>query len=149
MAVLEGDAVSKKNGIVLKLPRYFVFLFFQGFTYPVQTHFLEDILEMTGYRLTPDNQIDDYGQEKTWKMNKQAPRKRKTQIALAVEVTKIKKKILTHFYIIYRLVFLCHCHLHTENVIRIHSELLISSNIAHKHRSLCHAGFPIVLVSTL
>ncbi|KAM7487688.1 hypothetical protein LguiB_025172 [Lonicera macranthoides] len=58
-----------------------------GFTYPVQTHFLEDILELTGYRLTPDNQIDDYGQEKTWKMNKQAPRKRKTQIALAVEDT--------------------------------------------------------------
>ncbi|KAL6957771.1 RNA helicase [Sarracenia purpurea var. burkii] len=56
-----------------------------GFTYPVQTHFLENVLEMTGYRLTPYNQIDDYGQEKTWKMNKQAPRKRKSQIASAVE----------------------------------------------------------------
>ncbi|KAA8532625.1 hypothetical protein F0562_032559 [Nyssa sinensis] len=56
-----------------------------GFTYPVQTHFLENILEMTGYMLTPDNQIDDYGQEKMWKMNKQAPRKRKSQIASAVE----------------------------------------------------------------
>uniref|UniRef100_A0A5B7AYU7 RNA helicase n=1 Tax=Davidia involucrata TaxID=16924 RepID=A0A5B7AYU7_DAVIN len=56
-----------------------------GFTYPVQTHFLENILEMTGYRLTPYNQIDDYGQEKMWKMNKQAPRKRKSQIASAVE----------------------------------------------------------------
>ncbi|TKY50912.1 ATP-dependent RNA helicase A [Spatholobus suberectus] len=56
-----------------------------GFTYPVRTHFLENILEMTGYRLTPYNQIDDYGQERMWKMNKQAPRKRKSQIASAVE----------------------------------------------------------------
>ncbi|XP_028099499.1 DExH-box ATP-dependent RNA helicase DExH3-like [Camellia sinensis] len=56
-----------------------------GFTYPVQTHFLENILEMTGYRLTPYNQIDDYGQEKMWKMNKQAPRKRKSRIVSAVE----------------------------------------------------------------
>ncbi|XP_024045826.1 DExH-box ATP-dependent RNA helicase DExH5, mitochondrial isoform X4 [Citrus clementina] len=58
-----------------------------GFTYPVRTHFLEDILDMTGYRLTPYNQIDDYGQEKMWKMSKQAPRKRKSQIASAVEDT--------------------------------------------------------------
>jgi len=38
--------------------------------------------------LTPYNQIDDYGQEKTWKMQKQAQafRKRKSQIASAVEV---------------------------------------------------------------
>ncbi|XAR72299.1 RNA helicase [Bertholletia excelsa] len=56
-----------------------------GFTYPVRTYFLEDILEMTGYKLTPYNQIDDYGQEKMWRMNKQAPRKRKSQIASAVE----------------------------------------------------------------
>lgn len=56
-----------------------------GFTYPVRSHFLENILEMTGYRLTPYNQIDDYGLEKLWKMNKQAPRKRKSQIASAVE----------------------------------------------------------------
>ncbi|XP_029125499.1 DExH-box ATP-dependent RNA helicase DExH5, mitochondrial isoform X2 [Cajanus cajan] len=56
-----------------------------GFTYPVRTHFLEDILEMSGYRLTADNQIDDYGQERIWKMNKQAPRKRKSQISSAVE----------------------------------------------------------------
>lgn len=41
---------------------------------------------MTGYRLTPYNQIDDYGQERMWKMNKHAPRKRKSQIASAVEV---------------------------------------------------------------
>ncbi|KAK7320141.1 hypothetical protein RJT34_04875 [Clitoria ternatea] len=58
-----------------------------GFTFPVRAHFLEDILERTGYRLTPYNQIDDYGQEKTWKMQKQAQafRKRKSQIASAVE----------------------------------------------------------------
>ncbi|KAK1386969.1 RNA helicase [Heracleum sosnowskyi] len=56
-----------------------------GFTYPVQAHFLENILEMTGYRLTPHNQIDDYGLEKTWRMNKQISRKRKSQIASAVE----------------------------------------------------------------
>ncbi|CAL0316400.1 unnamed protein product [Lupinus luteus] len=56
-----------------------------GFTYPVKTHFLENILDMTGYRLTPYNQIDDYGQERMWKMNKQAPRKRKSQIASTVE----------------------------------------------------------------
>ncbi|KAI4357722.1 hypothetical protein L6164_001654 [Bauhinia variegata] len=56
-----------------------------GFTYPIKSHFLEDILEMTGYRLTPYNQIDDYGQERLWKMSKQAPRKRKSQIVSAVE----------------------------------------------------------------
>ncbi|ESW14977.1 hypothetical protein PHAVU_007G033900 [Phaseolus vulgaris] len=60
-------------------------MFIPGFTYPVKTHFLENILEMTGYRLTPYNQIDDYGQEKMWKMNRQVPRKRKSQIASAVE----------------------------------------------------------------
>lgn len=58
----------------------------QGFTYPVRSHFLENILEMTGYRLTADNQIDNYGQDKMWKMQKQALRKRKSQIASAVEV---------------------------------------------------------------
>ncbi|XP_055961196.1 DExH-box ATP-dependent RNA helicase DExH5, mitochondrial isoform X2 [Mercurialis annua] len=56
-----------------------------GFTYPVRTYFLENILEMTGYRLTPSNQIDDYGQEKVWRTSKPAPRKRKSQIASAVE----------------------------------------------------------------
>lgn len=44
---------------------------------------------MTGYRLTPHNQLDDYGQEKMWKMSKQAPRKRKSQIASVVEVCNI------------------------------------------------------------
>ncbi|XP_022881945.1 DExH-box ATP-dependent RNA helicase DExH5, mitochondrial-like isoform X1 [Olea europaea var. sylvestris] len=56
-----------------------------GFTYPVRTHFLENILERTGYQLTPYNQIDDYGMEKMWKMSKQAPRKRKSQLVSAVE----------------------------------------------------------------
>ncbi|XP_010502066.1 PREDICTED: DExH-box ATP-dependent RNA helicase DExH5, mitochondrial-like [Camelina sativa] len=56
-----------------------------GFTYPVRSHFLEDILEMTRYRMTPYNQIDDYGQERMWKMNKQIPKKRKSQIAFVVE----------------------------------------------------------------
>lgn len=63
----------------------------QGFTYPVRSHFLENILEVTGYRLTPYNQIDNYGQDKMWKMQKQqAFRKRKTQIASAVEVFSFK-----------------------------------------------------------
>ncbi|XP_062117008.1 DExH-box ATP-dependent RNA helicase DExH3-like [Humulus lupulus] len=58
-----------------------------GFTYPVRAHFLENILEITGYQLTQYNQIDDYGQEKSWKMQKQAQsvRKRKSQIASSVE----------------------------------------------------------------
>ncbi|ONM30512.1 DExH-box ATP-dependent RNA helicase DExH3 [Zea mays] len=56
-----------------------------GFTYPVRSHFLEDILEITGHWLTPYNQIDDYGQEKSWKMQKQALQKRKSQIASVVE----------------------------------------------------------------
>ncbi|KAG5229826.1 ATP-dependent RNA helicase [Salix suchowensis] len=58
-----------------------------GFTYPVRAHFLENLLEITEYRLTPYNQIDDYGQEKTWKMQKQAQafKKRKSQIASSVE----------------------------------------------------------------
>ncbi|KAK4406508.1 DExH-box ATP-dependent RNA helicase DExH3 [Sesamum angolense] len=57
-----------------------------GFTYPVRAHFLEDILEMTGYKLTSFNQVDDYGQEKMWKTQRQlAPRKRKNQITNLVE----------------------------------------------------------------
>ncbi|KAL5722068.1 RNA helicase [Ranunculus cassubicifolius] len=59
-----------------------------GFTYPVRTHFLENILEKTGYRLTSYNQIDDYGHDKQWKMQKQTLlKKRKSQIASAVEDT--------------------------------------------------------------
>lgn len=57
-----------------------------GFTYPVRTHFLEDVLEITGYKLTSFNQIDDYGQEKVWKTQKQlVPRKKKNQINALVE----------------------------------------------------------------
>ncbi|XP_074592288.1 DExH-box ATP-dependent RNA helicase DExH3-like isoform X2 [Curcuma longa] len=49
-------------------------------------HFLEDILEKTGYKLTSFNQIDDYGQEKLWKTHRQLmPRKRKNQITSLVE----------------------------------------------------------------
>ncbi|KAJ4960848.1 hypothetical protein NE237_020758 [Protea cynaroides] len=56
-----------------------------GFTYPVRAHFLENVLDMTGYRLTSYGQIDDYGQDKMWKMQKQSLRKRKSQIASVVE----------------------------------------------------------------
>lgn len=59
----------------------------QGFTFPVRAYFLEDVLELTGYKLTSFNQIDDYGQDKMWKTQKQlAPRKRKNQITALVEV---------------------------------------------------------------
>ncbi|KAL9687667.1 hypothetical protein QQ045_032074 [Rhodiola kirilowii] len=57
-----------------------------GFTYPVRAHYLEDVLEMTGYKLTSFNQVDDYGQEKLWKTQRQlVPRKRKNQITTLVE----------------------------------------------------------------
>ncbi|KAF4401183.1 hypothetical protein G4B88_014024 [Cannabis sativa] len=57
-----------------------------GFTYPVKAHFLEDVLEMTGYKLSSFNQVDDYGQEKLWKTQKQlVPRKRKNLITTLVE----------------------------------------------------------------
>jgi ATP-dependent RNA helicase DHX36 len=59
----------------------------QGFTHPVRAHFLEDILERTGYKMTPSNQLDDYGQDKVWKTQRQLlPRKRKNQITTLVEV---------------------------------------------------------------
>jgi hypothetical protein len=32
----------------------------QGFTHPVRAHFLEDVLEMTGYKLSSFNEDDDY-----------------------------------------------------------------------------------------
>ncbi|MCO5590441.1 hypothetical protein L7F22_044411 [Adiantum nelumboides] len=52
-----------------------------GFTHPVKAHFLEDILDLTGHRLTELNQIDDYGHSKSWKMQKQCHnRKRKTSV---------------------------------------------------------------------
>ncbi|WVZ09909.1 hypothetical protein V8G54_014439 [Vigna mungo] len=77
-ATLDAELFSSyfNNASTMKIP---------GFTYPVRTHFLEDILEMSGYKLTPDNQIDDYGPERIWKMNKQLPGKRKSQLSSAVE----------------------------------------------------------------
>ncbi|GAB4828826.1 hypothetical protein Ancab_018487 [Ancistrocladus abbreviatus] len=80
-ATLDAELFSSYFGgaFVLHIP---------GFTYPVRTHFLEDTLEMIGYRLTPYNQIDDYGHEKLWKMNKQAFRRRKSQIASVVEIER-------------------------------------------------------------
>ncbi|XP_073130069.1 DExH-box ATP-dependent RNA helicase DExH5, mitochondrial-like isoform X2 [Henckelia pumila] len=56
-----------------------------GFTYSVQHHFLESILETLGYQLTPHNQIDDFGVDKMWKISKQSTRKRKSRIVSAVE----------------------------------------------------------------
>ncbi|XP_071703455.1 DExH-box ATP-dependent RNA helicase DExH3 isoform X2 [Rutidosis leptorrhynchoides] len=57
-----------------------------GFTHPVRAHFLEDVLEITGYKLTPENQVDYYGQDKLWKTQKQlVQRKRKNQITTLVE----------------------------------------------------------------
>ncbi|KAJ3673266.1 hypothetical protein LUZ60_006640 [Juncus effusus] len=57
-----------------------------GFTHPVRAHFLEDILERTGYKLTSSNQLDDYGQDKLWKTQRQLmTRKRKNQITTLVE----------------------------------------------------------------
>ncbi|XP_057988227.1 DExH-box ATP-dependent RNA helicase DExH5, mitochondrial isoform X3 [Hevea brasiliensis] len=77
-ATLDAELFSSYFGgaPILRIP---------GFTYPVRTQFLENILEMTGYRLTLYNQIDDYGQDRVWRISKQAPRKRKSQIASAVE----------------------------------------------------------------
>ncbi|KAL2653940.1 hypothetical protein R1flu_022068 [Riccia fluitans] len=52
-----------------------------GFTYPVRSFFLEDVLQETGHYLTPMNQIDDYGQDKQWKMQRQMRgRSRKNQV---------------------------------------------------------------------
>ncbi|KAF3434352.1 hypothetical protein FNV43_RR25455 [Rhamnella rubrinervis] len=68
-----------------------------GFAYQVKAHFLEDVLEMTGYKLSSFNQIDDYGQEKLWKTQKQlAPRKRKNQITTLVEDALNKSSFETY-----------------------------------------------------
>ncbi|ERM93582.1 DExH-box ATP-dependent RNA helicase DExH3 isoform X2 [Amborella trichopoda] len=64
-----------------------------GFTYPVRVHFLEDILEITGYKLTSFNQVDDYGQEKLWKTQRQLmSRKRKNQLTALVEDALSKER---------------------------------------------------------
>jgi len=62
----------------------------QGFTHPVRAHFLEKNLETTGYTLTSFNQLDDYGQDKIWKTQKQELRKKKSQLANLVEVQSIE-----------------------------------------------------------
>lgn len=67
---------------------------------------------MTGYRLTPYNQIDDYGHEKGWKMQKQAQtiRKRKSQIASAVEVYKFCELIQFLLFVLGSIViYSCPC----------------------------------------
>ncbi|KAI3696242.1 hypothetical protein L1987_79253 [Smallanthus sonchifolius] len=69
-----------------------------GFTHPVHSYFLEDVLENTGYKLTAENQIDDYGQERTWKSNKQFIRKRKSQIASAVEEALVSADFNNYSY---------------------------------------------------
>lgn len=68
-----------------------------GFTHPVRAHFLEDILERTGYKLTSTNQLDDYGQDKIWKTQRQLlPRKRKNQITTLVEDALKKSSFETY-----------------------------------------------------
>ncbi|CAI5532993.1 unnamed protein product, partial [Closterium sp. Naga37s-1] len=42
-----------------------------GFTYPVRSYFLEDVLELTGHEVTFHNQVDDYGSEQQWKRRRQ------------------------------------------------------------------------------
>jgi ATP-dependent RNA helicase DHX36 len=69
----------------------------QGFTHPVREHFLENILETTGYTLTSFNQLDDYGQDKIWKTQKQAVRKKKSQLATLVEVQSLEVQVLNYF----------------------------------------------------
>lgn len=56
-----------------------------GFTYPVKAQFLEDILELTGHRFTEQNQIDYYGQDRVWKMQKQLQRTRKSAVISLAE----------------------------------------------------------------
>ncbi|CAM8992581.1 unnamed protein product [Rhodiola kirilowii] len=56
-----------------------------GQTYPVASHFLENILEKTRYRLTHHNQIDEYAYEKTWKKQARVLDKKKTHITATVE----------------------------------------------------------------
>ncbi|GKB21416.1 DExH-box ATP-dependent RNA helicase DExH5, mitochondrial isoform X1 [Tanacetum coccineum] len=77
-ATLDADLFSSYFGGVplVQIP---------GFTHPVRTYFLEDVLEQTGYGLTAKYQIDDYGQDRAWKSNKQFIKKRKSQIASVVE----------------------------------------------------------------
>lgn len=79
---ISKKVITLQNEVILNIFPCLV----QGFTYPVQHHFLESILETLGYQLTPHNQIDDFGVDKMWKMSKQSTRKRKSRIFSAVEV---------------------------------------------------------------
>ncbi|GKB52008.1 DExH-box ATP-dependent RNA helicase DExH5, mitochondrial isoform X1, partial [Tanacetum coccineum] len=83
-ATLDADLFSSYFGGVplVQIPLLHILY---GFTHPMRTYFLKDVLEQTGYRLTAKNQIDDYGQDRAWKSNKQFIKKRKSQIASAVE----------------------------------------------------------------
>lgn len=56
-----------------------------GFTYPVKTHFLEDVLELTGYRFSEFDQVDDYGQDKAWKMQKMMQRSKHNPLVSLAE----------------------------------------------------------------
>ncbi|KAL3685927.1 hypothetical protein R1sor_003949 [Riccia sorocarpa] len=57
-----------------------------GFTYPVRSYFLEDVLQETGHNLTAINQIDDYGHDKQWRTQKQMrARSRKNQVSAIVD----------------------------------------------------------------
>jgi len=78
-ATLNAELFSSffKNAPMIHIP---------GFTYPVKSHFLEEVLEITGHRLTASNQIDDYGQEKIWKTKKQyVSSRKKNQLNSLVE----------------------------------------------------------------
>uniref|UniRef100_A0A7N0V7U3 RNA helicase n=1 Tax=Kalanchoe fedtschenkoi TaxID=63787 RepID=A0A7N0V7U3_KALFE len=57
-----------------------------GHTYPVRSHFLENILEKTRYRLTHHNQTDHFGHEKKWRIQSRGFGNKKTQITTSVEV---------------------------------------------------------------
>ncbi|KAL3685906.1 hypothetical protein R1sor_003928 [Riccia sorocarpa] len=63
-----------------------------GFTYPVRSYFLEDVLQETGHHLTAMNQIDDYGHDKQWRMQKQMRgRSRKNQVSAIAEAALAKQ----------------------------------------------------------
>lgn len=54
--------------------------------------------------MTPYNQIDDYGPDRSWKMNKQGIRKRKSQIASVVEVGSLMTGAVYYFVTIPRVI---------------------------------------------
>ncbi|KAH7434390.1 hypothetical protein KP509_06G015600 [Ceratopteris richardii] len=57
-----------------------------GFTYPVNIHYLEDVLELIGYTFSEIDQADDYGEDKAWKMQRMLQRsKRNPVVSLAMD----------------------------------------------------------------